>query len=306
MIYETFIDKSFHPKTLRTIEMANRIIAEFQADGYTLTLRQLYYQFVARGLRENTDKSYKSLGKIISEARLAGLISWDGIEDRGRSLSPWLIQERERAVFKDIERRFALDVWQRQDVYIEAWIEKDALSAVLERPCGQFRVPFMACKGYLSSSEAYQAGKRFEAMLEDGRRCVLLHLGDHDPSGIDMTRDNSERVHQLAYAVPGQVEVRRLALNMDQVEQYDPPTNPTKITDSRADDYIRRFGGKSWELDALDPSVIGALVTEAVEEFIDPDIWNDTIQEERERRVPLAKVYSEWPTILKFIEEELS
>lgn len=305
MTYETFTPKKFHPETHNTIATAAGIIAEYEAEGYVLTLRQLYYQFVARGLRENTDKSYKSLGKVISEARLAGMLSWDSIEDRGRNLSTWLINENERRVFNGIEMNFALDFWERQDVYVEAWIEKDALSSVLERPCGRYRVPYMACKGYLSASEAYRAGKRFERMLDDGRRCVLLHLGDHDPSGIDMTRDNSDRLELLANCDRGgrYVEVKRLALNMDQVREFRPPPNPTKITDSRADDYIKRFGRTSWELDALEPAVIDELVTEALTDLIDPHVWKAAEAEETERRATLEKVYRNWPSIKKHIEE---
>lgn len=307
MTIEKFVDKNFRADTLEVIAKAAEIIADYSEQGFTLTLRQLYYQFVARGLRENTEKSYKTLGKIISEARLAGLLPWDGIEDRGRSLSAWHLNENEQSVFRGIERQLALDLWEAQGIYVEAWIEKDALSSVLKRPCGRYRVPYMACKGYLSASEAYRSGKRFEEALSKGASCVLLHLGDHDPSGIDMTRDNEDRLMLLSNArLDGmEIEVRRLALNMDQVQQYRPPPNPAKITDSRSDEYIRRFGRVSWELDALDPSVIDDLVSAALDDLIDPDIWDEKMAEEKERRAVLSKVYRNWPSIRNFIEKEL-
>lgn len=52
------------------------------------------------------------------------------------------------------------------------------------------------------------------------------------------------------------VEVRRLALNMEQVRKYDPPPNPAKVTDSRFAAYCDQFGDESWELDALSPKVV--------------------------------------------------
>jgi hypothetical protein len=220
-----YISRNFSADRMTMIETANDIIEEYANDGYILTLRQLYYQFVARGLIENTERSYKNLGGIVADGRMAGYIDWDGIEDRGRGVKPWLIEESEQEVLKDIERGFALDRWARQNTYVEVWVEKEALASVIERPCGRFAVPYMSCKGYLSVSEAWRAGQRFEEMLDQGRHCVLIHLGDHDPSGIDMTRDNDDR---LALFARERIDVRRIALNMDQVQRYNPPENPAK------------------------------------------------------------------------------
>ena len=84
--FEAFIDKKFAASSLAIIEQANTIIGEYAAQGFKLTLRQLYYQFVARDLLANTQRSYKRLGNIISEARLAGRVDWNAIEDRTRNL----------------------------------------------------------------------------------------------------------------------------------------------------------------------------------------------------------------------------
>jgi hypothetical protein len=245
-----YSDYNFSAKRLALIDHANDIIDRYEAQGYTLTLRQLYYQMVSANLIANEERSYKNLGNAINDARMAGLVSWTSIEDRGRGIRPWLIEEDEQSVLEGIEHGLALDFWQRQGVYVEVWVEKDALSSVLERPCGRWRVPYMPCKGYLSASEAWRAGQRFEQHADAGERCVLIHLGDHDPSGIDMTRDNADRVRVLSNG--SSVNVRRIALNMDQVEQYRPPENPAKVTDKRYEDYARLYGPSSWELDALE------------------------------------------------------
>lgn len=287
---------------LAQIETANEIIAEYSGEGYTLTLRQLYYQFVSRGLIENSDRSYKNLGTLISDGRMAGLIDWYAIEDRGRGIRPYLIEEDEREVLNGIEQGFALDYWERQNAYVEVWVEKDALSSVIERPCERFRVPFMPCKGYLSASEAWRSGRRFRRMNRAGRRCVLIHLGDHDPSGIDMTRDNGDRV---ALFGEERVEVRRIALNMDQVDQYSPPPNPAKVSDSRAADYIARFGRTSWELDALEPQVLDRLIEAEIKTLIDPEAWAATAEEERERREILSSLHERYDDVVEFIRGEI-
>lgn len=108
-------------RRLGLIDTANVIIGEYNRDGYTLTLRQLYYQFVARGLIENTERSYKNLGNAITDGRLVGLIDWYAIEDRGRGVNPWLIEEDEREVLNGIEGGLALDYWERQETYVEVW-----------------------------------------------------------------------------------------------------------------------------------------------------------------------------------------
>lgn len=288
---------------LALVETANGIISEYSRAGYTLTLRQLYYQFVARGLIENTERSYKNLGNVISDGRVSGLIDWNGIEDRGRGVKRWLIEEDEQEVLAGLEHGFALDYWERQSSYVEVWVEKEALSSVIERPCNRYRVPYMACKGYLSASEAWRSGQRFETMAAAGRRCVLIHLGDHDPSGLDMTRDNASRVELFSNS--SEVEAIRIALNMDQVDQYSPPPNPAKVTDSRAADYIASYGSTSWELDALEPRVLDALISETIKEFIDPGIWEKTREEEKDRRQILAAMHENYEEIAAFIRSGL-
>lgn len=287
---------------LALIETANGIIGEYEADGLTLTLRQLYYQFVARGIIPNSDRSYKNLGALVSDGRMAGLISWESIEDRGRGVRPWLINEDEADVLDGIEYQFALDLWERQNVYVEVWVEKEALAGVLERPARRMRAPYMPCKGYLSASEAWRAGRRFMEKGEEGRRLVMIHLGDHDPSGIDMTRDNADRLELFGEECG--VEVRRIALNRDQIDRYNPPENPAKMSDSRAEDYVRVHGYSSWELDALEPRVLEALVTNELESLVDRDLWDATLKEERERRALLSSLHERFDEVKEFLARD--
>lgn len=282
-------DKNFHKRSLQIITVANKIIAEYTEQGYTLTLRQLYYQFVARGFIENSIKSYNNLGNVISDGRLAGLIDWEAIEDRTRNLSalstwgsPAEILEQDSLVFK-------YDFWEKQPVYIEVWVEKEALVGVIERSAYKWRCPYFACRGYTSQSEAWRGGQRF---ISKGKPVKVIHLGDHDPSGIDMTRDNDERLNMFAEG--SDVEIIRVALNMNQVTQYNPPPNPAKITDTRFADYQRKFGDESWELDALDPKVIDALISDEITQYIDFDLWEEDKEREKKAKAKLAKLAANW------------
>ncbi|MGZ2374917.1 hypothetical protein ACVI3U_002820 [Sinorhizobium medicae] len=295
---EAFITKRFNRSSVKIIEQANTIISAYQAQGFKLTLRQLYYQFVSRDLIANKQQEYKRLGSIINDARLAGLIDWNSIEDRTRNLRGVNTYEDPSDAISSALHNYAEDLWQGQVFRPEVWIEKDALVGVIEPVCVRWRVDFFACRGYSSQSEQYGAGKRFARMRASGIRPVVLHLGDHDPSGMDMTRDNRDR---LAMFARHGVKVIRLALNMDQIEEYGPPPNPAKETDSRAAGYIEQFGESSWELDALEPTVIERLIEDAIKADLDMDEWNARKAAEEDRKSLLERTSDNWEDVAEFV-----
>lgn len=269
--------------TLALIHAADIICREYQAQRLTITLRQLYYQFVARGLLANKQQNYDMLGKAVTKGRLAGMIDWSALEDRTRDVEGnWAgYMPSPAEVIEGAAARYGFDLWHNQPRRIEVWVEKQALVDIVSRAAGRFRVASFACKGYVSLSEMYSAGQRIQEYVANGQDPLILHLGDHDPSGIDMTRDVEERLSMFAYH---NVEVRRIALNMDQVEQYNPPPNPAKFTDSRVHSYVEQFGYSSWELDALDPAALTALVTEHIEGEIDQEAFDAAAEQERNIR----------------------
>lgn len=292
-----YIEKNLQDKTLRLIELANSIVGEYTAQGFSLTLRQLYYQLVARDYIPNSDKSYKSLGGILSDARLCGLMDWDAIEDRTRSLRKRTDWQSPATIIRAMQSNYTLDLWEGQEYAVEVWVEKDALVDVVARACQPLGVAFFACRGYTSQSEMWAAGQRLAAYLEEDRTPIILHLGDHDPSGIDMTRDIVDRLSMFA---DQPIEVQRIALNYDQIYRYNPPPNPAKLTDSRSDDYISRFGPSSWELDALEPTVLVDLITSKLNDFItDRDQWDAMFDQEKEGKRLLGKVSQQWDQLSK-------
>lgn len=284
---------NFRPDSLRLIEKVNGIIAEYQQMGYSLTLRQVYYQLVARDVIPNNERSYKNLGNLISDARMAGLIDWKAIEDRTRNMrknSHWLDPAQ---IIRATVRSLQYDKWEGQDYYVEVWVEKDALIGVVGQTCSQLDVSYFSCRGYVSQSEMWSAAQRLIDKEEDGKQTVILHLGDHDPSGIDMSRDILERL-ELFGANP---IFERIALNMDQIDEYGPPPNPAKITDSRAMGYIERFGYESWELDALRPDVIDRLIRDHVIQYQDIELMEEVVRREEEDQKLLRNVAKKWSEI---------
>lgn len=303
---ETFKDIKFKDKSLRMIEECNQIIQTYTESGLRLTLRQLYYQLVSTNAIVNSEKSYKTLGKLVSDARLAGLIDWYAIEDRGR-------RPRIPSEFKTLEElvetaihSFRLPRWNGQEYYVELWIEKQALEGIFAPIASKYHITLSVNKGYASQSAMYEAAQRIiygqnrgfelnedgsetnvDDLDQDPRNAVVLYLGDHDPSGEDMVRDIEDRL--VMFGVKD-LEVQKVALTSAQVKQYKPPPNPAKLTDSRAQDYIAIHGPHCWEVDALPPKVLNKLVEQAIAQYVNMRLMDKvkTKEEEGKERLRLA------------------
>jgi hypothetical protein len=253
------------------LERINTILEEYRNDGYVLTLRQLYYQLVSKDIIPNNDREYAKLSNILKKGRMAGIVDWSAIEDRVRVPKlPYWVRDVQHAIQDTIEQ-YRINRMQGQQRNIEIWVEKDALSNVLFRVTSKYHIRLMVNRGYSSISAMYDAHRR----LRSGD--VILYFGDHDPSGKDMVRDIRERMKEFGR----EVDVRPVALTMEQIRRFNPPPNPAKITDPRAKWYIREYGRTSWELDALPPRELIRLAEEAVEELIDLDQYNRCLDREQ-------------------------
>lgn len=295
MAREVFVPKKFQTESLAKIAQVNQIVAEYQEMGFAMTLRQVYYQMVARGLLENKKTEYDNLGSLISTARLAGLVDWAAIEDRTRRVNYHSSWDTPQDILEGAAQSYRENPWKDQESYIEVWIEKEALAGVIAPVCDRWRVPYFPCRGYVSQSAQYEAGRRIKYQRDHlGKTPLILHLGDHDPSGIDMTRDNDDRLTMFARMG---IEVKRLALNMNQIEEYDPPPNPVKELDSRSGGYRERFGDESWELDALAPPVIDQLIEEEISDRVDGTVWATSLEAEEESRDELSILSNNWDDV---------
>lgn len=282
---EAFEDCTMRGSTLALVEHCERIVDDYLGQGLTLTLRQLYYQLVQANIVENTERSYKNVGTVLSKARLCGLIDWNAIEDRGRQ--PRRTQEFDS--LKDLVSAallsYRLPRWEGQERYVELWVEKEALSGVLAPMAREFHVTLMVNKGYSSQSALYEAAQR---IVEIGKDTIIFYLGDHDPSGEDMVRDVRERLEKFTRGDVN-LEIDKLALTTAQVKKYKPPPNPAKLTDTRAKDYIAKHGPHSWEVDALNPRQLQAIIREAFENVVDQELMNEVIEREEADKKKLRK-----------------
>lgn len=321
------------------------IVNRYEKQGYTLTLRQLYYQLVAGDVIPNDDVVYKKLSGVLGDLRYCGLIDWDAIEDRGRVpyLPYWAASVPD--ALNDIARQFRFDRQLGQPKMIEIWTEKDAVSGILRRITVQYHVRLVVNKGYSSDSAMYSAYERFLSAIKNGQKIVVLYFGDHDPSGLDMIRDIRQRILfflgaggrleiddfdfdnvlrdftlsdlvsdgyleesienrfyqcnetgnclrdddadkitvalRMKYIAEKYFQIVPIGLTMEQIDQYNPPPNPAKITDPRAKDYISEHGGVSWEVDALPPDVMTGILDDAILEHMDKSIFEEVVRLEK-------------------------
>lgn len=307
------------PAAAKVIEQADAILLEYARQGFNLTLRQLYYQFIARDLfpdewtnshgTKNHDGNYNKLKSIISQAREAGMIDWDHIKDRGRELEirPHWVSGRQ--FLDSVSPQFHIDLWSDQPKRVEVWVEKDALSDVINKACYPMDVPNFACKGYTSASSIWEAAhnrflRKYHAAGQD---TVIIHLGDHDPSGIHMTADIETRLSLFSTPTGSggrpTITVERIALNMPQIEEFEPPPSPTKEADPRSADYIAEFGETCWELDALEPALIVRMVRERIEMHLDRDLFNARREYAATERRRLIAISNHWDAMVEALPD---
>jgi hypothetical protein len=307
---------TFSDARMEIVKRAIALVADYRRQGYSLTLRQLYYQFVSRDWfpsswadastgSTNNERSYKKLGDIISDGRMAGLIDWTAIEDRTRNVDGNSHWDSPKDIVEICARQFALDKWEDQKNRAEVWVEKDALEGVVGKVARECDVQFFSCRGYASMTSIWDAGQRLKSYAQKGQTPIILHLGDHDPSGIDMSRDIDERVRMFMDDQGHKLKFVRIALNMPQIREFAPPPNPAKVTDSRYKKYQEEHGDESWELDALDPAVIDALVKSMVLKYRDEKKFSARLAEEDAHKLDLQKAASHWDGEVKDVLETL-
>lgn len=301
------------------LDQINSIIREYQRQNYKLTLRQLYYQLVSRDIIPNQQKEYSKLSILLKEGRMGGIVDWDAIEDRLRSPESPGSWDNPGEILESAIKQYAKPRMRGQDYYVEVWVEKDALSGVLSRVTRKYHIPILVNRGYSSASAMYDSFNRFNDAFENSQKIRILYLGDYDPSGIDMIRDVKHRIQEFflgRYNNPEDLadekinaewmeqnathslednpgldfDIIPIALTREQINQYDPPPNPAKLSDPRSGKFVQAHGSTSWEVDALRPEVLNQILTDAIEDIIDIDMYEEVVSEEKADKDKLKKL----------------
>ena len=246
------------------IKRIDEIASEYYAQGMKITVRQVYYQLVARGIMGNSKSAYEKISDLVADGRMAGLIDWNVIEDRTRYMRENAHWENPQQIINAAAEQYRIDTRATQPVYVEAWIEKDSLVSILEATCSRLDVPCFSCRGFPSITALYEAANRFR----DEDNAVILYAGDHDPSGLKIPQVIKERFADFEV----NVHINRIGLSYEQVKELNLPPFPAKEQDKNYPEYVKNTGlTQAWELDALPPEILSGLFEEAISGLTDFD-----------------------------------
>ncbi len=260
------------------IEVIKTAIKRVLIDENPMTVRQVFYRLVSLGVIEKTESEYKStVCRLLTAMRRNGDISYHWIADNTRWMrKPTTYSNLEQAA-QETAQFYRRRLWDDQDVYVEIWLEKDALAGVLYPITAQYDVPLMVTRGYPSLSFLYSAAK---GILDEDKPAFLYYLGDHDPSGVHIPQKVESDLREMAAGA--EIHFERIAVNIDQIDTWNLPTRPTKKTDSRS----KTFKGASVEVDAIPSADLRTLVEEAITQHIDKEVLNTTkVAEQSEREL---------------------
>ena len=258
------VQKRLISRRKELIKRIDEIASEYYAQGMKITVRQVYYQLVARGIMENSKSAYEKISDLVADGRMAGLLDWSMIEDRTRFKRGNVHWENPQQIINAAAEQYRIDTRATQPVYVEAWIEKDSLVSILEATCSRLDVPCFSCRGFPSITALYEAANRFR----DKDNAVICYAGDHDPSGLKIPQVIKERFADFE----ANVHINRIGLTYEQVKELNLPPFPAKEQDKNYPEYVKNTGlTQAWELDALPPEILSGLFEEAISGLTDFD-----------------------------------
>ncbi len=275
------------PKTARTPQRRSlalrAAIVAIAAEYDRLSVRQLYYQLVTRGVIEKTESSYKRVCDASAQMRLAGELDYRKITDGHRSRRVVAAHDGLRSALADAHDFYRRDYWREQPATIEVWCEKDALTGVVQPVCDRYGVTYVATRGFPSITLRFESA---QALREAGKPAHVFYFGDHDASGRQISDNLEAELRQHG----ADVTVERVALNPDLIAEFELPTRPGKWSDSRQAAFAARFGDAAVELDALPPDVLTTIVQACILSAIDVPTWRRVAEVEALERQTLESL----------------
>lgn len=258
-------------------------------DYHPFTIRQLYYQLVGRDLIENNSNTYNNVCKLLTKARMQGLLDWDIIIDRTRVYKPnFGFKHIEQFIGYQAENMMEVyrrDLMQNQPYYIEIWVEKDALFTIFQGIANEYTIPLVICKGY---SSVTFLNNYYERAVTKDKPLLILYYGDFDPSGLDMLRNYRKKL-TIDFGLDVYVDMG--ALKYEHIQQYNFPINPNAIKpkDKKSKAFIQKYGNVSVELDAMDPLVLQGILKMDLAKYIDLEEYQKQCSKHWDDKIQLAK-----------------
>jgi len=263
-------------------------------DGYEdpISIRHLFYRLVGERRIAKDESEYKKLCSHLAKWRRSGDISYAAFVDGTRWHLGSTIFDDAAAALRDSVTGYRKNLWKDQDHYVEVWVEKDAIAAMVSDVADVWGIKTFICRGFASISSTYSCAQTFKRAIQNGKKPVILYMGDHDPSGVAI--DVSLMKHMEDYGIADQVEFHRVAILVDQIVEFDLPTRPAKKNDGRGKGWV----GECVEIDTLSTAQIQSLLEERIESYVDQDAWERTKKIEEAERHCLIDLFNNNRTLL--------
>ena len=265
------------------VEMASRqqALYDIVRAMKPMTVRQVFYQATVRHLVEKTEGGYSKVQTDLVDMRRGGRLPYGWIVDNTRMMRKPNTHSSIEHALEETAMLYRKSLWHDAPSYVEIWLEKDALSGVVYPITSEFDVPLMVARGYASLSFLHGAAEYIGSLDVP---VYIYHLGDYDPSGVNA----GEKIEQTLRALAPDTDItfQRIAVNREQIEQWNLPSRPTKMTDTRS----KGFGNISVELDAIEPAVLRSLVRHHIEAHLPADQFRVLKVAEDSERILLREI----------------
>ena len=280
---EQYKDITIRTKTRQRIEQVNEILEEYSRQGFSMTIRQLYYQMVSRGVIAFDNREYEKLVSLITKGRDAGLIDWNHITDRARAVYGSETYDSPKAALKEAARLYREDLWRDMPARPLIAYEKAGLAQIIERATDDYNVDHFSTRGECSITWLHKLSK--------GYYTHIFYLGDHDGHGVQISDGLKERLALYSY---GDIVFERIGISLEQGEAIHAPKIELKKGTNRTlgFDYVKRFGvSYGYEIDAFSPTQLSEIIRKAIESVIDldPATWQKAIQKQEDGKKAILK-----------------
>lgn len=291
MVCEKFKEYSPGKDKAFLLKKIQEIIKEYTENNLVLTCRQLHYQLVSRNITANTDKDYKALTRLITDARMSGIIDWKTIVDRNRDSYTPYYEDNITDAIENTLASYKLNRMRNQKVYLEVMIEKMAIYEIVAAITRFYSITLTGDKGNCSKTILYDISKRLLRAQAEGKKCIVLYIGDHDPSGLMMIDSITETLSLMGVS---DFEFRPIALTYEQALKYNLPPNDVKKTDTNSPKYQQAFGEYSWECDALPTKILQDILEDEIRTSIDITKFWEVLDKEEEEKSKLKVIIENW------------
>jgi hypothetical protein len=271
--------------SLALIERVQNVIEGYD---FPLTLRQIYYQLVARQVIPNLQKYYAKLSRVCVTGRDLGLLPEDSFADRLRELQKPTSWSDLQDYSKTVKSAYRRDKWSDQDKYLEIWTEKDALRGVISPITAKWDIGLLVVRGQVSRTAIYKAYQRYSVEQDEEKKCYLFYFGDFDPSGLSIFESLKERISNFEDGYLSEVNFQRLALTQEQINKYSLPQDPAKTSDPNYRRFTAEYGDNVVELDSLPPDVLRGLVEGCIKDNLDMGRFEHVLKTEEEEKEELG------------------